>query len=32
MTQQFYDEDMARQHEKLAATADLVAQRRAMLD
>ena len=27
MTQQFYDEDMARQHEKLTATADLVAQR-----
>jgi arsenite methyltransferase len=32
MTQQFYDEDMARQQEKLAATPDMVAQRRAMLD
>ncbi len=32
MTQQFYDEDMARQQVKLAATPDMVAQRRAMLD
>jgi arsenite methyltransferase len=32
MTQQFYDEDMARQQEKLAATPDMLAQRRVMLD
>ena len=32
MTEQFYDEDMARQQEKLASTPDMVAQRRIMLD
>ncbi len=32
MMQQFYDEDMARQQVKVAATPDMVAQRRVMLD
>ncbi len=32
MTQQFFDEDMARQQERLAATPDMVTQRRAMLE
>lgn len=32
MEKQFYDEDMARQQEKLAATPDMIAQRRTMLD
>ena len=32
MEKQFYDEDMARQQEKLAATQDMVIQRRAMLN
>ena len=31
MEKQFYDEDMARQQEKLAATPDMMAQRRIML-
>lgn len=32
MTEQFYDESMARVQEEVAATPDLIAQRRAMLD
>ncbi len=32
MTEQFYDEDMVRQQERVAATPDMVAQRRATLD
>jgi ubiquinone/menaquinone biosynthesis C-methylase UbiE len=32
MEKQFYDEDMARQQEKLAATSDMVTQRRFMLN
>ena len=32
MSEQFYDEDKARQQEKVAATPDMVAQRRAMLE
>jgi ubiquinone/menaquinone biosynthesis C-methylase UbiE len=32
MEKQFYDEDMARQQEKLAATSDMVIQRRFMLN
>ena len=32
MKKQFYDEDMARQQEKLAATPDMMAQRRVMLN
>ena len=32
MTKQFFDEDMSRQQERLAATPDMVAQRRVMLD
>jgi arsenite methyltransferase len=32
MAKQFYDENMARQQEKLAATPDMAAQRRAMLE
>jgi len=32
MEKQFYDEDMARQQEKLAATPDMVAQRQVMLN
>ncbi len=32
MEQQFYDEDMARQQEKLAATQDMTVQRRTMLN
>ena len=32
MTEQFYDEDKARQQERIAATPDMVAQRRATLD
>jgi ubiquinone/menaquinone biosynthesis C-methylase UbiE len=32
MTEQFYDEDMARQQVKVAATPDMVAQRQVMLD
>ncbi len=32
VTEQFYDDDMARQQVKVAATPDMVAQRRATLD
>ena len=32
MEKQFYDEGMARQQEKLAATPDMVAQRQVMLN
>ena len=32
MSEQFYDEDKSRQQEKVAATPDMVAQRRAMLE
>ena len=32
MSEQFYDEDKARQQERVAATPDMVAQRRVMLD
>ena len=32
MKKQFYDESMARQQEKLAATQDMVAQRQTMLN